>query len=195
MLAKWKWKGWAKSAAPYTLVFLTVASVAFMIWISQRPSASRGVNLMRSDASGAFTTLFTQDYPAHKRFHDELGLLRTEGKLKTENEILINQSVLGASSTLKMPPAVLWCLLFQESRLNHLEGLHGDTGARGLGQFSSFSFYEVNHHLEKYSPDNMEMMLSLLGKDIRPVEPRVSDLRAHLPIISFQRRSSLPHPI
>ncbi len=115
--------------------------------------------------------LFTQNFPADEKFRQELDLLRMKGRLLPENEIAINQSISSTSDVLKMPPAILWCLLFQESRLNHLEGVQGDQGARGLGQFSHFSFYEVNHHLDRFSHINVDLMNAIFGKDIRPIQP------------------------
>jgi hypothetical protein len=120
-------------------------------------------------------SLFTRNYPADSRFDDELIQLRSQGKLKTEDEILIHRSVLAAAKHLNMPPSLLWCLFFQESRLNRLLGIEGERYAHGLGQFEYFSFYEINHHIDRYGPDNLEMLTTLLGKDVRPVEPKKND--------------------
>jgi len=114
--------------------------------------------------------IFTTDFPADLKFRQELTLLRQKGRLLPWNENLINQTIASSSEILSMPPAILWCLLFQESRLNHLEGVEGE-GARGLGQFSHFSFYEINHHLERFSKNNLALMQNVLGSDIRPVRP------------------------
>jgi hypothetical protein len=50
--------------------------------------------------------------------------------------------------------------------------LHGwpkATGARGIGQFSPLSFFEINHHLERYGADNLAMFRSTVGRDVRPL--------------------------
>lgn len=116
--------------------------------------------------------LFTERYPASDQFEKELQALRSQGKLRPSDEILIQRSVLAASEKLKIPTALLWCLFFQESRLNHRLGIENSSGALGLGQFIYFSFFEINHHIDQYTNQNLEMMVSLLGKDVRPVEPR-----------------------
>ncbi len=123
-------------------------------------------------AAEANSSLYTSTYPSRKQFRRELEELRRSGRLTKKNEALINHSVAAVSEHLEMPRALLWCLLFQESRLNHLEGLENDgNSAIGLGQFSPSSFHEINHQLTRYSDENLEMMKALLGRDVRPVSP------------------------
>lgn len=102
------------------------------------------------------------------RFTEELIQLRKK-RLSQTNEIQIQRTVLAASSQLEMPPALLWCLLFQESRLNHLDGIGETTGALGLGQFSHFSFQEINMDLTKFGTANLNLFVKTFGKDIRPI--------------------------
>jgi len=122
-------------------------------------------------AATAKAKYFSPTFPANLKFKQELDLLRQSGRLLTDNETQIGHAITMASESLAMPPAILWCLLFQESRLNHLEGVEGDQGARGLGQFSHFSFYEVNHHLDRFTRENAKMMMKVVGRDIRPIQP------------------------
>lgn len=131
-----------------------------------------------SDVGGAFSRYFAPNYPVHDKFKSELDLLRKKGRLKIEDEKLIDDSVEITAQRTGIPPAILWCLFFQESRLNHLEGIQGDTGARGLGQFSHFSFYEINHHLDRYDSRNSRAMEEILGRDMRPIRPSTKDLRS-----------------
>jgi hypothetical protein len=125
-----------------------------------------------SSVADSAVSMFSLAYPADRKFEDEIVQLRVQGKLKPEDEILIQRAVLAAGHRLKMPPSLLWCLFFQESRLNHLLGIEGERGAHGLGQFIYFSFYEINHHLDRYGSENYDMLVSLLGKDVRPIEPK-----------------------
>jgi hypothetical protein len=62
-------------------------------------------------------------------------------------------------------------LLFQESRLDHLRGIRKPSGARGLGQFSTFGFYEINHELNKFHSGSLDAWIELFGHDVRPVLP------------------------
>lgn len=131
-----------------------------------------------ADASGVVRSIFTEDYPRNAKFQNELELLRTTRRLELGNEQLINTLVKSASLELTMPPGVLWCLLFQESRFNHLTGLKDDGKAKGLGQFAYFSFHEVNHSLDRYTQDNLNMFISVLGWDMRPIAPLRDNVNA-----------------
>ena len=117
-------------------------------------------------------SLFAAEYPASGRFREELKNMRATNQLSPVNEALIQEYVTGASKNLKMPSAVLWCLFFQESRLNHLEGINQRGGSRGLGQFGQFSFFEINNQIQRYGADNLSMAYKVLGRDVRPLEPR-----------------------
>lgn len=121
-------------------------------------------------------SIFSNDFPESRRLKEELRYVRKIGKLREENERLITRVVTAASKLFKMPPSVLWCLLFQESRLDHLQGIADNSGARGLGQFSSFSFYEINHHLDRYYAGSLKTWIELLGRDVRPVAPKPESL-------------------
>src|SRR3989338_5041031 len=102
-------------------------------------------------------SIYADDFPASQRLKGELKYVRQIGRLQRENEALIDRVIVSSSAHFGMPPSVLWCLLFQESRLNHLEGIFDSSGARGLGQFSSFSFYEINHQLNHYYPGSRQV--------------------------------------
>lgn len=114
-------------------------------------------------------SFYATEYPTHPAFQQELHQMRMQAKLSPENEQLILEGVSKTAEVMEMPPAVLWCLLFQESRLNHLAGQGEGAGAVGLGQFSHFSFYEVNHHLTKFSDSNLAAFYRNLGHDARPI--------------------------
>lgn len=114
-------------------------------------------------------TRFTLDFPTDEKLRQELHQLRMQARLTPENEQAILGGVTRAATVMDIPPAVLWCLLFQESRLNHLAGEGESAGAVGLGQFSKFSFYEVNHHLTKFSDSNLSAFYKEMGKDVRPI--------------------------
>ncbi len=122
-----------------------------------------------ADIAGSFARMYASRFPASDKFSQELVALRSKGKLSSDNEALIRNTVDKVSFHLKMPPAVLWCLMFQESRLNHLEGFNEEKGALGLGQFSFYSFYEVNFHLDRFNDDNLAMFRKTLGMDARPI--------------------------
>lgn len=158
-------------------VCLLGAVVTLTVYFAnQNPSPRHAPGALFSDVAGSVNGIFTTRYPASRRFQSELERMRSQGKLKAEDEIMINRWILVTTQDLNMPPAILWCLLFQESRLNHLEGIDGDKASSGIGQFSYYSFYEVNHHLNQFTKDNLDFLMRTMGKDVRPIEPRKKDI-------------------
>ena len=120
-------------------------------------------------------SLFSTNYPANSNFQRELVELKNKNELKPNDELEIQRSLLATTDYLDIPPSVLWCLLFQESRLNHLEGIESEKSSSGLGQFSRFSFFEINYQLERYSPNNLNLLYLTFGRDIRPIEAKRKD--------------------
>ena len=99
----------------------------------------------------------------------ELEQMRESGRLSSEDEATIQNAVDLATKRLGVPKSVLWCLMFQESRLNHLLGIDATSGATGIGQFLFPSFYEVNFHSARYSARNVEYLTDAIGYDARPI--------------------------
>lgn len=112
---------------------------------------------------------FSETFPAHPRFSREVSSLLSRQNLSYSNERLIHSSVIKASQYLDIPAGLLWCLLFQESRLNHLAGINESFVSTGLGQFSFSAFYEINHQLDRYIKSPKQTLVALLGKDVRPI--------------------------
>ncbi len=119
--------------------------------------------------------LFSATYPVHHRFIEETSQMRAHHKISPENENLIQVSTLNAGETLGIPQSLLWCLMFQESRLNHLSGLKEGKLSTGLGQFSVSAFFELNHHLPRYISAPQTTIASILGSDIRPLSSDIND--------------------
>lgn len=177
LLSRWKNNPFFKNVWPIFGALLLSMLVTVVVYFSnQLPENKRSTGALLSDLTGSMTNLFTSEFPASRRFQSELEQIRQQGKLKSEDEVLINRWILVSTQHLKMPPAILWCLLFQESRLNHLEGIDGSKASSGIGQFSHYSFYEVNHHLDQFTKDNYDLVIKMMGKDIRPIEPKKKDI-------------------
>lgn len=162
-------KKWVRMSVPLALSLVFVLSLGSLYWRTRGPSHISG-------RSPAHNGIFVAEYPAIAEFEYELRSLRRSGKLKPNNEQLIDQTIVSVASHLAMPPAVLWCLLFQESRLDHLSGMGQEFSAQGLGQFSRFSFYEFNHDLERWDGRNLTMVLDTMGSDVRPISANRKDI-------------------
>ncbi len=131
-----------------------------------------------ADASSVVRSIFAADFPKNEQFKSELSLLRGTNRLDPTNEQLIDTLIRNSSAELDMPSGILWCLLFQESRFNHLTGLDEDRRAKGIGQFAYFSFHEINHNLDRFTDENLQMFIKVLGWDMRPIAPLKDRLNA-----------------
>jgi hypothetical protein len=151
-------------ALPATVGLLTV--VTFLVLSPQSVVA-----LLRGPASDGANpgSLFSESYPVPKDFQLELKQLLDNGDVTPLNEQRIREWTTATALDMEMPPAVLWCLFFQESRLHHMVGSNDARAAKGLGQFLSSTFLEVNQHLDRYTPVNSATILRRMGRDIRPV--------------------------
>lgn len=137
-------------------------------------SIKKGIDSFRTESNKSIR--FASHYPHSLEFRNELSQMRESGRLKPENEMWIRQSIEQASEKLNIPPALLGCLLFQESRLDHLAGIDASKATSGIGQFSYFSFYEINHHLDRFGKANVELFVDAFEHDIRPIGPSKGNL-------------------
>jgi len=126
----------------------------------------------------AAPSLYSINYPVAERFQSELQELTRTQKITGENQDLISQSVYRVARQLKEPQALLWCLFFQESRLDHLLGKEDPTSITGLGQFSRTAFFEINRDLDRYFSRPGKVVSELLGKDPRPIRADAVNLNA-----------------
>ncbi len=131
-----------------------------------------------ADASGVVRSIFAKDYPQSTKFQSEMELLGTTNRLEPLNRELIEKVIRTTSTELTMPPGLLWCLLFQESRFDHLTGMNESHKAKGIGQFAYFSFHEINHNLTRFTDDNLKMFVTVLGWDSRPIAPLRENVNA-----------------
>lgn len=153
-------------------VIAVATAVSASLWSQRRNCPANQDKKDSPLLASSSLPLYTEHYPASSHLEEELKQLRAQKRLLPHDEILIQRSVIAVSERLHIPTSLLWCLFFQESRLNRWLGIHQTSGALGLGQFEYFSFFEVNHHLDQYTKDNLETLISLLGTDVRPIEPR-----------------------
>lgn len=120
-------------------------------------------------SSRSHSRFLVKEPPGSPGAMKELEQMREAGKLLPEDEQAIDRTVTLATKKLGVPKAVLWCLMFQESRLNHLLGIDATSGATGIGQFLFPSFYEVNFQSNRYSALNVDYLVEAIGSDARPI--------------------------
>lgn len=155
-----------------TVIFLSIGLTA-LLWYALSP---QDLSHSSSNERGQKFSLFAKNYPANGKFQKELVELKNAETLKETDELEIQRVLLASSDYLGIPPALFWCLLFQESRLNHLEGIDSEKSTLGLGQFSRFGFQEINQQTNQFRPSSISLLKLMFGRDIRPVEAKKRDL-------------------
>ncbi|MBM4318109.1 MAG: hypothetical protein FJ116_11610 [Deltaproteobacteria bacterium] len=158
---------------PKLWVLLFSTALTGTIWFALSPKKAPSPMVIEANIK---PTLFAAHYPANTKFQTELTQLKNSQTLQEQDELEIHKALLSASEYLDIPQSLLWCLLFQESRLNHLEGIENEKASLGLGQFSRFSFFEVNYQLERYSSESVNLLYLMFGHDIRPITAKKRDL-------------------
>lgn len=158
---------------PSLAVILISTGLTALVWVALSPGDLRH---SFSTEVGQKFSLFAKNYPANGKFQKELVELKNTRTLKEIDELEIQRALIASSEYLRIPPALFWCLLFQESRLNHLEGIESEKSTLGLGQFSRFGFQEINHETNHFSPSSINLLTLMFGRDIRPVEAKKKDL-------------------
>jgi hypothetical protein len=114
-------------------------------------------------------SILGENIPLNKPFEKDLELIRQTGKLTAENEQIINEYIEKLAFAYQIPPAMVWCLFFQESKLNHMVR-NRYSGARGIGQFTRIALKEINKQTNQYYKKSSEYMHALLGQDVRPIK-------------------------
>jgi hypothetical protein len=158
---------------PTLWVLIISTALTGAIWFALSPKKTPTPTLNETNKK---QTLFAAHYPANTKFQTELIQLKNSKTLKEQDELEIHKALISTSEYLDIPQSLFWCLLFQESRLNHLEGIESDKSSLGLGQFSRFSFFEINYQLERYSSESANLLYLLFGHDIRPIAAKKRDL-------------------
>src|SRR5687768_9434495 len=81
-------------------------------------------------------SIFAKKPPQNLAFKKELKYLRDTKKLDLKEKQLIETTLLQAQEKLGVPQALLWCILFQESRFDSFKNALNSFTAKGLGQFT-----------------------------------------------------------
>lgn len=173
-------KGYSLQNWSWMLAVAGISAASFFwFWNNSKHTTELSADIFARDASAQESLpLFSTHYPVSPRFVKEMSEMRTQDKVSLKIENSIHTSILSASGELKIPPALLWCLIFQESRLNPLSGAKESSVSKGIGQFSPHAFFEVNHHLYKYMSSPEAVFSSILGLDVRPIKPDIANASA-----------------
>jgi hypothetical protein len=124
--------------------------------------------------------LFAQEVPQNSAFKSELQFLETTNRLSKKEIQHIEEQLKKVEDSFGVPKALLWCVLFQESRFDSFKNANSKIPAKGLGQFTPSALEEINSDTNQYDPRTREV----LNQELKPgklplnfkLKPPVRDL-------------------
>lgn len=75
-----------------------------------------------------------------------------------------------AEARLGVPRALLWCILFQESRMDAFKNAFGDVAAKGMGQFTPNALAEINQDTNHYDSRTLAVMTEVTQPKGLPID-------------------------
>jgi hypothetical protein len=118
----------------------------------------------------AASTLFASTPPANKAFKAELRYLSNTKRLTEQERAVIESEVREVEATLGVPRALLWCVLFQESRFDAFKNATSPLPAKGLGQFTPSALAELNSDTDHYDPRTSLALQTILAPRTLPID-------------------------
>jgi hypothetical protein len=127
------------------------------------------ISACRDRARDEGDKIFGHTAPQNYSFKKEIDYLESTGQLTKNDLKTLNDYVHQAYFTIGVPKSLLWCVLFQESRLDPLKNMDRKKGARGLGQFTRHALKEINKDTNLFDNRTEDVMRSQLGEDVLPI--------------------------
>lgn len=114
--------------------------------------------------------IFTKRPPNSKELKAEVQYLALIKKL-TKSEITFIETQLDkVQDTLGVPKALLWCVLFQESRFDPFMNAFTDAPAKGIGQFTGSALDEINFDTDIYDSRTSAILQAQLKPKNLPLD-------------------------
>ncbi len=113
--------------------------------------------------------IFAHPAPQNYSFKKELDYLASTGQLPETELKTLNEYVHQAHTRVGVPESLLWCILFQESRMDHLKNLTYKKGPRGLGQFTRHAIKEINKDTNLFDIRTEDVFREELGSNVLPI--------------------------
>lgn len=88
--------------------------------------------------------------PQSPEFRQELQYLENKGRLPAQERLRIEDHLTQAETDIGVPKALLWCILFQESRMDAYKNALDKVAAKGMGQFTPNALAEINEDTNHY---------------------------------------------
>lgn len=127
--------------------------------------------------------LFAEEVPQSASFKSELVYLETTERLTKKEIQTIEDYLKKVEDSFGVPKALLWCVLFQESRFDSFKNAYSTVPAKGLGQFTPSALEEINSDTNQYDSRTRQ----ILNEQVKPgrlplnfkLKPPARDLASH----------------
>ena len=123
-----------------------------------------------SDPAHKQDSLFAESAPQSKSLKQELAFLQSTHRLTSEERLRIENELMKAETALGVPKALIWCILFQESRFNPYLNATNHVMAKGLGQFTPNALIEINKDTDLFDPRTSLAINSRLSPKSLPID-------------------------
>jgi hypothetical protein len=115
------------------------------------------------------TFQFTPEPPQNEPFRFEVQYLIKNELVQPKELHEIESQIIKLEQALGVPRALLWCILFQESRFDSFKNALSPLTAKGLGQFTPGALEEVNYDTDLYDDRSGEVIISELSPKKLPI--------------------------
>lgn len=115
-------------------------------------------------------SIFTAEPPQSQEIKEELKYLKFKEELTSRELANIDRELVRVEESLGVPKALLWCVLFQESRLNPFKNALEPVSAKGIGQFTSSALEEVNMDTDHYDLRTSSILKAVIHPHSLPID-------------------------
>jgi hypothetical protein len=126
------------------------------------------VSCIRKPSNSA-VDLFKEGAPQSHNFKSELQYLEFTGRINKSQLQHIEDQLTKVEQKLGVPKALLWCVLFQESRFDPFKNALSKLPAKGLGQFTPSALEEVNTDTDLFDPRTSDILNAQLHPKSLPI--------------------------
>jgi hypothetical protein len=132
-------------------------------------------------------TLFADEVPQSQDFKNELRYLEFTERLTKKEIQFIEGQLKKAEEQLGVPKALLWCVLFQESRFDSFKNALTRLPAKGIGQFTRSALEEINYDTNQYDVRTRAFLKAQLQPKALPIDfsltpPKTSNRKKIFPV-------------
>ncbi len=114
-------------------------------------------------------SLFKAPVPLGTAFNKEVSFLKKTGQISKGQFNKISTAIDKSTVRFDVPPAILWCLLYQESRFDVFRNATEPNLARGIGQFLQRALDELNEDPDLFAKGTKDRLNEVIKPEPFPI--------------------------